>query len=122
MSRRLAPALLLAVASTALVSSAAATPLSSVGSSPVAPQPGFRVLPYLQQPTSSSMTVVWVGERDTPGSVTVNGPGIGKVTQTSDPRRLDLMEYSDVELAQTIRGLAQGSWLYSDDNYQHIVT
>lgn len=123
MSRRLAPAALIALASTgALAATAVATPLPSVGSSPVAPEPGFRVLPYLQAPASDSMTVVWVGELDSPGSLTVNGPGIGKRTVTSEPVRLDLMEYSDAELAQSIRGLEQGSWLYSDDNYQHVVT
>lgn len=110
MSRRLAPAVLIALASTgALAATAAATPLPSVGSSPVAPQPGFRVLPYLQAPAADSMTVVWVGELDSPGTLTVNGPGIGKRTVTSEPVRLDLMEYSDAELAQSIRGLEQGS-------------
>lgn len=97
------------------------TPLPSSGSSPVAPQPGFRVLPYLQNPAADSMTVVWVGELDTPGTLTVRGPGIGKRTFTSEPRHLDLMEYSDAELAQSIPGLEQGSWLRSDSNYQHVV-
>jgi len=127
--RPLAPALAALAAATTLGALAAApagalapmTPLPSAGSSPVAAQPGFRVLPYLQNPSSDSMTIVWVGELDTAGTVTVRGPGIGTRTLTSDPRHLDLMEYSDAELAQSIPGLEQGSWLLSDNNYQHVV-
>lgn len=126
MRRPLAPSLALAlVASATLATSAAAlapaTPLPSAGSSPVAPQPGFRVLPYLQSPTADSMTIVWVSELDEPGTVTVRGPGIGTRPLTSEPRYLDLMEYSDAELDQSIPGLEQGSWLRSDSNYQHVV-
>ncbi|UFU01914.1 metallophosphoesterase [Ruania suaedae] len=129
MRRKLAPILLALSATAALAAPAVAappgpqsmTPLPSTGSSPVEPQPGFRVLPYLQAPSSESMTLVWVSELDTPGTVTVNGPGIGRQTLTSEPRYLDLMQYSDAELTQDIEGLEQGSWLHSDSNYQHVV-
>ncbi|UFU07915.1 metallophosphoesterase family protein [Ruania halotolerans] len=130
MRRKLVPILVALGATAALAAPVAAapggglqpmTPLPSAGSSPVAPEPGFRVLPYLQSPASDSMTLVWISELENPGTVTVNGPGIGRQTLTSEPRYLDLMEYSDAELAQTIDGLDQGSWLYSDSNYQHVV-
>ncbi|WP_246464927.1 metallophosphoesterase family protein [Ruania alkalisoli] len=130
MRRKIAPILLALSATTALAAPAVAappggtqpmTPLPSTGSSPVEPQPGFRVLPYLQAPSSEAMTLVWISELETSGTVTVNGPGIGRQTFTSDPQYLDLMEYSDAELAQGIDGLDQGSWLFSDNNYQHVV-
>ncbi|GAA3510684.1 metallophosphoesterase family protein [Georgenia daeguensis] len=86
-------------------------------------QPGFRVLPYLQQPGEDSMTLSWVSETDQPGTVTVSGPGLrGKTELTSEPRYLNLMEYTEAELAQEIRGLEQGSWLLSNSNYKHTVT
>ncbi|MBE1877621.1 metallophosphoesterase [Myceligenerans sp. TRM 65318] len=109
------------LAGPAVASPPGGTPLPSAGSSPAAPQPGFRVLPYLQAPSSDSMTLVWISELDTSGRVTVVGPGIGRRTFASDPRYLGLMEYSDAELGERIDGLDQGSWLHSDSNYQHVV-
>ncbi|PFG39508.1 calcineurin-like phosphoesterase family protein [Georgenia soli] len=95
---------------------------SAVDAAP-APQPGFRVLPYLQQPGEDTMTLSWVSETDEPGTVTVSGPGLrGKTTLTSEPRYLDLMEYTEAELAQEIRGLEQGSWLLANSSYKHTVT
>ncbi|WP_240930787.1 metallophosphoesterase [Isoptericola sp. BMS4] len=129
MRRRIAPILLALTATTALTAPAVGAPPGGTlptttpasAGSPVAPQPGFRVLPYLQAPSSEAMTLVWVSELDTPGTVTVHGPGVGRRTLTSDPRYLDLMEYSDAELAESIDGLDPGSWLHSDANYQHVV-
>ncbi|QCU79488.1 metallophosphoesterase family protein [Citricoccus sp. SGAir0253] len=95
-----------------------------------APEPGFRVLPYLQAPTATSMTVTWISETDEPGTVTVRGPGLGSprgagagntATLTSDPEYLDLMEYTRAELEQEIPGLEQGSWLESNANHKHSV-
>lgn len=86
-------------------------------------QPGFRVLPYLQQPGEDTMTLSWVSETDDAGTVTVSGPGLrGRTTFDSEPRYLDLMEYTEAELAQEIPGLEQGSWLLSNSNYKHTVT
>ncbi|WP_052436713.1 metallophosphoesterase [Georgenia sp. SUBG003] len=88
-----------------------------------APQPGFRVLPYLQQPGEDAMTLSWVSETDEPGTVTVSGPGLrGRTTLTSEPRHLDLMEYTEAELAQEIPDLQQGSWLRANSSYKHTVT
>ncbi|MCK6210055.1 metallophosphoesterase [Georgenia sp. EYE_87] len=101
---------------------AAPAATSAVDAAP-APQPGFRVLPYLQQPGEDTMTLSWVSETDEPGTVTVSGPGLeGRTTLTSEPRYLDLMEYTEAELTQEIRGLEQGSWLLADSNYKHAVT
>ncbi|GAA4428919.1 hypothetical protein GCM10023169_30650 [Georgenia halophila] len=84
---------------------------------------GFRVLPYLQNPGADAMTLSWVSERDEPGTVTVTGPGLrGRAELTSEPNYLDLMEYTDAELAQEIPGLEQGSWLLSDSSYRHTAT
>jgi hypothetical protein len=94
---------------------------SAVDAAPTA-EPGFRVLPYLQQPGEDTMTLSWVSETDEPGTVTVSGPGLeGRTTLTSEPRYLDLMEYTEAEVAQEIRGLEQGSWLLSNSSYKHTV-
>lgn len=92
---------------------------------------GFRVLPYLQSPTSTSMTINWVSELDEPSTITVKGPGIDRVkTYMSDPYYMNLMEYTDKELEQEltydsgngiIESIPQGSWLESNSNYKHSV-
>ncbi|MGJ9403884.1 fibronectin type III domain-containing protein [Arthrobacter sp. KK5.5] len=96
-----------------------------------APEPGFRVLPYLQAPTSTSMTINWISETAAAGTAIVKGPGLGNprgrgagntARLTSAPEYLELMEYTDKELAQEIPGLEQGSWLKSNSNYRHSVT
>lgn len=129
MRRPLVPTLAALMATAALAATVAgpagalpaAPPPPTTAGSPVEPEPGFRVLPYLQSPAADAMTVVWVGELDTPGTLTVRGPGIGTRTLTSEPRHLDLMAYSEAELAQSIPGLERGSWLLSDSSYQHVV-
>lgn len=83
----------------------------------------FRVLPYLQKPASDQMTIRWVTETETPGSVTVRGPGLrGPRTVASQPQFEPLLNYTDAERNQIIPGLQQGSWLNGDDNYTHAVT
>src|SRR4051812_34224145 len=64
------------------------------------PVTGFRVLPYLQSPTSTSMTISWVSELNEPGTVLVTGPGIKAKKVTSTPQYMTLMEYTDKELKQ----------------------
>ncbi|MGK7379126.1 metallophosphoesterase family protein [Planococcus sp. 1R117A] len=96
------------------------------------PETGFRVLPYLQSPASTSMKISWVSELDEPSTVTVTGPGIkGKKTVTSDPYYMDLMEYTEKELKQELtydsgngktETIPQGSWLESNANYKHSVS
>ncbi|MFI7481608.1 metallophosphoesterase family protein [Kocuria sp. M1R5S2] len=116
----------------ALSPSASAAPAAlSTAEAVPAPQPGFRVLPYLQDPRSDSMTLNWISELGDPGTVRVTGPGIGGgkgrgagnvVTLTSTPEDRPLLDYTDKERAQSIEGLEQGSWLKADSNYKHSVT
>ena len=96
-----------------------------------APETGFRVLPYLQSPTSTSMTISWVSELKEPGTVLVTGPGMKAKKVTSTPQYMDLMEYTDKEINQkltynagngVVETLPQGSWLKSNSNYKHTVT
>jgi len=94
------------------------------------PETGFRVLPYLQSPTSTSMTMSWVSELNEPGTVIVTGPGIKREIVTSTPYYMDLMEYTEKELKQelsydsgngVVETIPQGSWLESNSNYKHSV-
>ena len=39
------------------------------------PASDFRVPPYLQNPTSDGMTLIWFSNSDTPGQLEVRGPG-----------------------------------------------
>lgn len=77
---------------------------------------GFRIYPYLQQPSHESMTLVWFSELGTPGTVSVNGK-----TYTSTPVYQKLLEYTKKEKEQEIKGLTKGSWLKSNSNYKHVV-
>src|SRR5699024_4804311 len=96
---------------------------SAAGARAAEPAPGFRVLPYLQNPGSEEMTISWVSEIDEPGTIRVLGPGLrGPADLTSEPEYLDLMQYTDAELSEEIPGLEQGSWLWSNDSYRHTVT
>ncbi len=95
------------------------------------PETGFRVLPYLQSPTSTSVTINWISELNEPGRVTVAGPGVRAQKETSIPQYMELMEYTEQELEQelsydsgngVIETIPQGSWLESNANYKHSVT
>lgn len=95
------------------------------------PQKGFRVLPYLQSPTSTSMTINWVSEFNEPGKIIVSGPQINKREYVSKPQYMDLMEYTEKELEQElkyasnnglIKSIEKGSWLKSNSNYKHTIT
>lgn len=125
-SAALAAAALLPLA-LAPTAGAAASPATAAAALPAAvakdPAPGFRVLPYLQAPSSTSMTINWISETDEPGTISMSGPGLGKSgQQSSAPAYLDLMEYTQAELDEQIAGLEQGSWLKSNSNYKHSVT
>lgn len=80
------------------------------------PKPGFRVKPYLQQPSSTAMRINWFSETDTPGTLSING-----TTYTSKPEYQPLLEYTQKELDQNIPGLEQGSWLKGNSNYKHSI-
>ncbi|MEO4038364.1 MULTISPECIES: metallophosphoesterase family protein [Micrococcus] len=93
---------------------------------------GFRVLPYLMEPTATSMDLVWFSERGVAGTVVVSGPGLGNNhgkgrtrpagTRVSAPEHQPLLDYTEAELAQSIEGLAQGSWLLGAQNWKHRVS
>jgi len=123
----------LAIAPSLLLASTAAAPTvhAEAAASERAPEPGFRVLPYLQNPGSHQMTLSWISELDDAGTVRVDGPGLrgdengrkrSVVTLTSAPEYQPLLEYTDKERAESITGLERGSWLESESNYKHSVT
>ncbi len=133
MFKSLSAALALAVLATPLLAApAGAAPApagTTVGTRDA--QPGFRVLPYLQNPKSDAMTVSWIGETAEPGILTVTGPGIGngkgrgagnQLKLVSVPEYLPLMEYTQKELGQSIAGSVKGSWLKANTNYKHTLT
>lgn len=84
-----------------------------------APQPGFRVKPYLMPPSASTMTINWFSETGTAATIIVNGPDGEAHAATVTGEYQEHLRYTDAELNQQITGLEQGSWLKSDDNYKH---
>lgn len=128
-SRIIAAAAAIALASACFVTPATAD--VTAAASLRAAQPGFRVLPYLQKPASDSMTVNWISELGTPGTLTLTpeagadgkkAPGKPHTrTFTSKPAYQKIMEYTALEIDQTIPGLEKGSWLNSNANYKHSV-
>src|SRR5690606_22123366 len=82
----------------------------------------LRVLPYLQNPSSTSMTVAWVSYAEVPGTLTVTGPGLrGRARWTSTPESMPVLGYTEAERAEQIPGLEDGSWLLPDGNVKHVV-
>jgi len=83
----------------------------------------FRVNPYLQQPSSDGMLFTWFSEQNLSGSIAVTGPGLAApLMLNSAPAQQQFLAYTAAELAQTIPGLPQGSWLYgSSNNFKHSV-
>ncbi|MDO5498518.1 MAG: hypothetical protein Q4F67_02435, partial [Propionibacteriaceae bacterium] len=66
----------LATISLALLPLAATTvaPPAATAETRLIAESGFRVLPYLQSPSSTSMTINWISERDIPGVLSISGP------------------------------------------------
>ncbi len=93
-----------------------------------APSKDFRVLPYLQSPSSNSIAINWVSEFDTPGKVTVREEGSDQsLTVPATPVYMKLSEYTPAEIEQSLtfdngngvkQELKQGSWLNSNSNYK----
>lgn len=54
----------------------------------------FRIKPYLQNPASDAMTIMWFSESATPGELTVDGVG----TFISNPVQAELLDYSESEI------------------------
>ncbi|MEO3801699.1 metallophosphoesterase [Nonomuraea sp. B1E8] len=83
-------------------------------------QAEFRILPYLQSPSSSGITITWFTEDGEPGRLTVRGPGLRgrQIARVAGEPQPDLA-YTAAELTQEIPGLEQGSWLGGPDSYKH---
>ncbi|KAB8191595.1 metallophosphoesterase [Nonomuraea phyllanthi] len=93
-------------------------PLS--GQAAAAAQPDFRILPYLQSPSSSGITITWFTDDGHPGRLTVHGPGIhGRRSSKVAGELRPELAHTAAELAQEIPGLEQGSWLGEPDSYKH---
>lgn len=89
-------------------------------SSPVAAE-NFRVLPYLQQPSSSGMLFTWFTQVNAAGTLQITGPHLFTPLRfTSEPQVAPGLRYTEAELNQNVNGLAPGSWLYHDgDTFKH---
>lgn len=77
---------------------------------------GFRIYPYLQTPSENGMSLVWFSELNTSGVLKVNSQ-----IYNSKPVYQPLLEYTQKEQNQTIKGLEKGSWLKSNSNYKHVI-
>lgn len=102
------------------VAALAATAIAPAGPASAADNSGFRIQPYLQNPSSDGMLITWFSETSEPGVLTVSGQGSeGTKSFTSNPEHQPLLDYTQAELDQKIAGLQQGSWLYGNSNYKH---
>lgn len=107
------------------VATAAETPnftYLNIDEHPNAPQPGFRVLPYLQKPASDQMTLNFFGELGTDATVTLKESGKAVETKTVKGQLQEHLRYTEGERDQKIAGLEDGSWLKSNNNYKYTVT
>lgn len=116
MSHRTLPALL---GAGALSLSLGMLPLTADASPPRVADT-LRVNPYLQNPSSTSMTVTWFSTADKPGTLILNGPG-RQQRHTSTPEPQAALDYTRAERDQEIKGLAQGSWIRQSGNVKHVV-
>ena len=81
----------------------------------------FRVFPYLQSPTTDSMTILWWSSQNVAGSIEVSGPGLmTPVTLTTTPDLRPEVDYAASEKALTPRP-ADMQWP-DNSNYKHAVT
>lgn len=111
----------LVTAVTLLVAVALPVTVAASPDTPAAPaHSGFRVEPYLQNPSDDGMLITWFSESADAGLLTVRGPGLGRgqVVRT-EPVHLPELDYTVAERRQAIPGLEQSSWLRGDRMYQH---
>ncbi|WP_288751502.1 metallophosphoesterase [uncultured Corynebacterium sp.] len=129
-SHRLIPATVIAAAAftsaiAAPVTNAAEAPnytYLDINEHPRAPQPGFRVLPYLQKPAADKMTLNFFGELGTDATVVLKEAGKEVKSETTKGELQEHLRYTVAELNQEIKGLEKGSWLKSNNNYKYSVT
>ncbi|ACQ82218.1 metallophosphoesterase [Beutenbergia cavernae DSM 12333] len=83
----------------------------------------FRVNPYLQNPSSTSMSVTWFSTTDRPGLLrlrAVDGHPRTRVWRTT-PEEQPVLEYTQAELDEEIAGLEPGSWLLDGGSFKHVL-
>ncbi|MFN3265873.1 MAG: metallophosphoesterase [Deinococcales bacterium] len=73
---------------------------------------GFRVLPYLLNPSDSGMTVTWFSTTETPGLLEVAGQ-----RYTSEPQVMKALEYSELEQKER----PQFPDMFENKNVRHVV-
>lgn len=102
---------------------------------PLEARDGFRVLPYLQRPGATEMTVNWFSETGGASTITVYGPGLPAEGQefTVEGEQNPVTGYQEAELKQgdlsraNVAGtnkkgvLAQGMWIRADNPYKHSI-
>ncbi len=72
--------------------------LTIISSNTLSAQDSFRVFPYLQNPGSDAMTILWFSEENSPGQLTYQREGAAaKTTITSSPVSAEDLAYSDWE-------------------------
>lgn len=94
---------------------------------PPEPRAGFRVLPYLQAPGSTQMTINWFTELGTDATFILNGPGLPPSGQTLTVAgvRNPVNAYQESELKQGTfdnkRGgvTPQGEWIRADEPFKY---
>ena len=99
---------------------------------PPQPRAGFRVLPYLQKPAATEMTINWFTELGTDAQITVTGPGLpaagtsASVAGVQNP--VNGYQESELSLGAFDNGrgtvVAQGEWIRADEpfKYTHTIT
>lgn len=101
--------------------------LGAIAGTGLAPLPAraaeddFRVNPYLQNPTTTSMTVTWFSTEDEAGELVLTGPGQDGTRWVGEPEVKPELAYTDLERNQQIAGLTPGSWLHGEGNVKHRV-
>lgn len=113
---------LLAMSSLPKATAADAAPAPAPAPAQAAQAPAFRILPYLQQPSSSGMLLTWFSGQPEPGRVSLTGPGLDAPrTWLSQGEPRPEMAYTEREQAERIPGLEPGSWLWPGQAYRHRV-
>ncbi len=69
----------------------------------------FRVAPYIQNPASDAMTVIWFSEKGTPGRLSCRRASQTVASMTSTPVRSDALAYPEWEVRNFFAGKAPAS-------------
>ncbi|WP_176554781.1 metallophosphoesterase family protein [Georgenia sp. 311] len=77
----------------------------------------FRIQPYLQSPTSSSMLVTWFSWEEEPGQLEVPG----RAPLVSAPELQEHLDWTDNNRQQAVDNPEWGDWFREGRNYRHQV-